>query len=1749
MILSLLSVLEVSAAPLKVDVISADRAVDSTQKIVVSSVLDVTYTDIPTLQDIEFSLFKDGIKVGSQIKNKEDVKRRTITDTVYSMEFTNLSFEGLKVGEAYSLQAQYMGKDGLVTTEPQTIRVPATTKINLTVERMPKNSNTYIAASTGEIRSDDQKLRLTVTSEGVPLVRSKIVVDSYYSEYRYAITDTNGQVELNKSEFNANRPVLFVFINQGTEHYEAWPLYVTDLQPAGTHTVAIRYLDETGKLAQSPANNISLPYGASDRVAVPGYDVLTLSTGSISGSYSSYIWQIRNQTLLFQTSQAALFSAESGTHKEIIQDASDFSWLSFDYTWNGKPLTVESYSIVFNDQYKQITRTAGAFEMRTAGVYVPKNKEYDITALASLPGTKDKIIIRSQVRPVDSETILHSDAVSADYSALKLQIPDLSTSGLGKVEFTYLNNKYNVNRISTYFPIQATSLYVEKGEEIHRLTATAVSSIPNNSTWDVDQVVIASFFSPTDSEYALTAGSTYDTNIVTSVSGSNYYDGVETRNEIVLGETVDYQVVMEDEYKNSLDMSSNYRVRIVDESGTVIEDNSIYWSMDEKDGQLRRADKRQWKPAKSGTYKIQLLPYYYSSGKYVYGELLHETVLKVTSKQELDIEIRGKDGKLVDLVDEPYLNTDQSENMTVTVRQHVTGAQGPLLAGVEISRFGELIGVTDSQGHLTLPQGDAGYFSEFIFKKQGYLSKVVSLAIIDPQTQAVVRVQGLDKPEGDSYAGGVPLDNAYVMAKIKKEDGTFNTQSRYIDVGKQQAFLVTQSPSVVDIDFIRYSRTYMGVQAKYGYYMYGSIVTEPGKEYSMVLDARQPLQQVSKVKLTQVMNQLSLVRKDMVGSKYVPYVINNNTPAENYFYATEGTYSVLSQPQSDTFIYRDDVIIGAGDHTLVIDDSLSTLATLVAPAAGAIYSVEYATQAGSTIVGYAYDAAQVQLTPGEVTVQVGQSVGGREYQYDIHFSAGILKAGTTTQLALQTISGLDIFDLKDGKLVLPTGDSWFKIGLMDTAGNRIGQIRKPLVLVSGRGSSSGSTGLNPTAASYEIQDVTGKTLFKSTADNYYPLSISAIQEINDSFQVLPSGNYVLKAQMTIDGQTYTLNKTFELESSGGTVVDPGGNNPGNGGGNGPGPGTEPGPGNNPGPGTNPGPGPAGGGGNPGAIPAAPTVTVNDSVAKQNAKLQELLKDGAATAAERASAAQSALASIAESLKAAATSEEAEQNSKSLSQALESATQLLGSIQDAAAKQKIVTAVSELVGSAPYLLNKLDTADKAVSFAQTLIQNAAAVLKNASGVPAEEILQLKNGVISSSQAALNKAGEVTIAKEDVSVTGSTVTSQLSKDLINKQIVSAKQALTTVTGELNTKLGAGSAQELKLSLTVKVPPMGEGLHKLNTTLPAEVLTLVKENGIDGLKLQMDHTAFTIAPDTFGAVEAGQNITLAAEVVQNAIVNKPNQAEPLAKIPVMEFSASIGGKTVEAFAKPMKVTFDVSSIDPAKYSGADLEKLTLYVLNDKSLTWEAVGGKYDPITQTVSTLRGHFSRYTVMLGKAVSFTDVPATHWATKEIHDLLTKGIVDQAGEFHPSKQVTRIEFASWIARAYGLEGKGITLPFKDIAPNNDHYNELAAVYAAGIISGKSTAVFDPEASITRQEMATMLARALKTYNGVKSVAQPDVVNGAFTDGAKISKWAADSVALTKSTQLFGGFEDKTFRPNQTASKAEAAALIYRLYRLK
>ncbi|MNG21724.1 Endo-1,4-beta-xylanase A precursor [compost metagenome] len=92
--------------------------------------------------------------------------------------------------------------------------------------------------------------------------------------------------------------------------------------------------------------------------------------------------------------------------------------------------------------------------------------------------------------------------------------------------------------------------------------------------------------------------------------------------------------------------------------------------------------------------------------------------------------------------------------------------------------------------------------------------------------------------------------------------------------------------------------------------------------------------------------------------------------------------------------------------------------------------------------------------------------------------------------------------------------------------------------------------------------------------------------------------------------------------------------------------------------------------------------------------------------------------------------------------------------------------------------------------------------------------------------------------------------------------------------------------------------------------------------------------------------------------------------------------------------------------------------------------------------------------------------------------------------------------------------------------------------AGIINGYADGTFRPDATITRAEMAVMIARALQLSGDAAA-------NAGFNDDAAIPQWSRDAVDALKQEGLINGRSGNLFVPNGTATRAEAAVLLLRL----
>jgi Tol biopolymer transport system component len=271
-----------------------------------------------------------------------------------------------------------------------------------------------------------------------------------------------------------------------------------------------------------------------------------------------------------------------------------------------------------------------------------------------------------------------------------------------------------------------------------------------------------------------------------------------------------------------------------------------------------------------------------------------------------------------------------------------------------------------------------------------------------------------------------------------------------------------------------------------------------------------------------------------------------------------------------------------------------------------------------------------------------------------------------------------------------------------------------------------------------------------------------------------------------------------------------------------------------------------------------------------------------------------------------------------------------------------------------------------------------------------------------------------------------------------------------------------------------------------------------------------------------------------------------------------AGSAGAPVTSFARPIALAFGglvVGSGQPAAGSGqpdagqpqiTPEQAATAYVCywDPDYETWIPVPTEFDPVRGVIIGHTDHLTTYSVMLRPDLQrFTDV-ADSWAQSHILKLAALNVVSGNGDgsFGPDSSITREQFAKMIVLAAGLQPDAQPqLSFTDanlIADWAKPYVSAAA--RAGIINGLDGNRFAPTQLITRAEVATMVARALRNAPTAQTSS-----GTAFADAASIPDWARASVDEAVSRGIVGGYADGTFGPQLTATRAEVCKMLARL----
>ncbi|MGG4145507.1 invasin domain 3-containing protein [Paenibacillus algorifonticola] len=172
----------------------------------------------------------------------------------------------------------------------------------------------------------------------------------------------------------------------------------------------------------------------------------------------------------------------------------------------------------------------------------------------------------------------------------------------------------------------------------------------------------------------------------------------------------------------------------------------------------------------------------------------------------------------------------------------------------------------------------------------------------------------------------------------------------------------------------------------------------------------------------------------------------------------------------------------------------------------------------------------------------------------------------------------------------------------------------------------------------------------------------------------------------------------------------------------------------------------------------------------------------------------------------------------------------------------------------------------------------------------------------------------------------------------------------------------------------------------------------------------------------------------------------------------------------------------------------------------------------------------------------------HWAAEEISSMNSRMIVNgqEESRFNPEAVITRAEIAALLARALGLPNVGNRTDFHDVIESSWYSGAVASVKAYGIMDGFKDGTFRPNEQVSRQEAIVIIVRALRLAKGASLAINDNttVDLSEYADVNQIGEWAREAIQTAIKEGLIKGY-GKKLQPQKSLTRAETTVLIYRM----
>ncbi|MFC7748468.1 S-layer homology domain-containing protein [Paenibacillus thermoaerophilus] len=330
-------------------------------------------------------------------------------------------------------------------------------------------------------------------------------------------------------------------------------------------------------------------------------------------------------------------------------------------------------------------------------------------------------------------------------------------------------------------------------------------------------------------------------------------------------------------------------------------------------------------------------------------------------------------------------------------------------------------------------------------------------------------------------------------------------------------------------------------------------------------------------------------------------------------------------------------------------------------------------------------------------------------------------------------------------------------------------------------------------------------------------------------------------------------------------------------------------------------------------------------------------------------------------------------------------------------------------------------------------------------------------------------------------------------------------------------------------IVLPDPKDEVSEWNLTISAEASALLSQEQVD-LVLASRHVRIAI-PGT-SLKERAEDVTfrivpLKSDKEREELERRSQSNEEIVKAAGGNNDIRVSGRpvTIETNLQNRPVTLALPLDSGIDVDDDELEQWGAYI--------EHSDGSQEIVRGTVVDLDGKGAKgVQIAASRFSTFSAVRVNGWGTERPDSAAgyIRGYED--GTFRPERTLTRAETAAAIARITSAETAEADVSFADVPDSHWARPFISHVSRLRIMNGYADGSFKPDQPITRAEMAAVLAPLL-TGGGNGS-------SGAFADME--GHWAREAVAQLRAAGIVNGYEDGTFRPDQTITRAEAVVML-------